>query len=138
MIVTHYSRVAVIVIDVPADRHAPELGFWRAASGAELVPFEQYPEYHGARLPGQDMGLLVQRMGDGEPRVHIDIHTDDLEAEVARLEQLGAHRIRQVDRWWVMRDPAGLVFCVVPDPPGTLTEQNATCWDPRDHDRRAG
>jgi glyoxalase superfamily protein len=127
--VTHYSRVAAIVIDVPDEQHAGELGFWRAASGAALTRYEQYPEYHGARLHGQSLGLLVQRLGDGEPRVHIDIHTDDLEAEVARLERLGAERVRRVNKWWVMRDPAGLMFCVVTDPPGSLTEHNAHRWD---------
>ena len=31
--------------------------------------------------------------------------------------------------YWQLLDPAGLVFCVVPDPPGTLTEDNAQRWD---------
>ena len=61
--------------------------------------------------------------------MHVDIHTDDLEAEVARLEGLGAQRVERVAHWWVMRDPAGLPFCVLPDPPGTLTEDNAQRWD---------
>ena len=46
--------------------------------------------------------------------MHLDIHTDDLDAEVARLEKLGAERVQQVHGWWVMRDPAGLLFCVLP------------------------
>jgi hypothetical protein len=29
----------------------------------------------------------------------------------------------------VMRDPAGLTFCIVPDPPGTLNDDNAQRWD---------
>jgi hypothetical protein len=31
--------------------------------------------------------------------------------------------------WWVMRDPAGLPFCVLPEPPGSLNDQNARRWD---------
>src|SRR5690349_21106117 len=119
-VVTHYSRVAAIVIDVPDQQHAGELGSWRAASGQALTRVEQYPEYHGARLHGQTRGRLVRGLGAGEPRVHIDIHTDAREAGVARLERLGAERVRRVNKWWVMRDPAGLMFCVVTDPPGTL------------------
>jgi hypothetical protein len=33
----------------------------------------------GARLQGQDIGLLVQRLGDGTARVHVDIHTGTLD-----------------------------------------------------------
>jgi hypothetical protein len=120
----------MIVIDVPDADHDEELAFWDTATGAKLARGEEFPEYHGGRLPGANgAALLVQRLGDGEARVHIDIHTDDLEAEVARLEQAGATRVRQAGPWWIMRDPAGLVFCVVPDPPGVLTEDNAQRWD---------
>ena len=45
-----------------------------------------------------------------------------------RLERLGAERVQSVHSWQVMRDPAGLLFCVVPDPPGTLNEGNAHRW----------
>jgi hypothetical protein len=49
-------------------------------------------EYHGAFLRGNDLMLLMQRLESGAPRVHLDIHTDDLDAEVARLERLAAKR----------------------------------------------
>jgi hypothetical protein len=52
-------------------------------------------------LPGHDLMLLVQRLDAGAPRVHLDIHTDDLDAEVSRLERLGAERVRKVQSWWV-------------------------------------
>jgi len=70
--------------------------------------------------------VFVQEI-EGDPRVHLDIETDDVEAEVARLEGLGAVRARKMNGYWIMRDPAGLVFCVVPpqtpDFPG-----DATVW----------
>ena len=47
------------------------------------------------------------------PCYHLDVETDDVEAEVARLEALGADWVEQIRTWWVMRDPAGLLFCVV-------------------------
>jgi len=127
--VTHYSRIYKIVIDVPPADHDRELGFWRGASGRPLDPGTRYPEYHGSELHSPELALLVQRLGEGPARVHVDIHTDDLEAEVARLEGLGAQRVERMNHWWVMRDPAGLPFCVLPDPPGTLTEDNAQRWD---------
>jgi predicted enzyme related to lactoylglutathione lyase len=127
--VAHYSKLSKIVIDVPAADHDRELAFWSAATGEPLAQFDRYPEYHGATLPGQELGLLIQRLGDGPGRVHIDIHTDDLAAEIARLEKLGAEVVQQAHSWWVMRDPAGLVFCVIPERPGTLDDSNAQRWD---------
>jgi hypothetical protein len=76
-----------------------------------------------------EFAMLVQQLGDGASRVHLDIHTSDLEAEVTRLERLGATRIRQAHTWWIMEDPAGLRFCVIPDQPGHLNETNAQRWD---------
>jgi hypothetical protein len=45
--------------------------------------------------------------------VHLDIETDDVDAEVARLEKLGARRIEKVHTWMVMEAPTGQRFCVV-------------------------
>jgi hypothetical protein len=94
-----------------------------------LIQFDRHPEYHGAELRGQELGLLIQRLGGGPARVHLDIHTDDPAAEIARLEKLGAELVQQVHAWCVMRDPAGLLFCVVPEPPGSLNDSNAQRWD---------
>jgi hypothetical protein len=126
--VAHFSRVATVVIDVPDGDHDRELTFWEAATGQRL-PQLDYPEYHGARLHGQDIGLLVQRLGEGTARVHLDVHTDDVDAEVKRLEHLGAQRVQRAHTWWVMRDPAGMLFCVIPDPGGTLNDSNARRWE---------
>jgi hypothetical protein len=127
--VTHFSRLSKIVIDVPPQVHDAELAFWQEVTGEQLVHYTRYPEYHGGRLHGEDLGLLVQRLDHGEARVHVDIHTDDLDAEVTRLERAGAERVQQIHQWWVMRDPAGILFCVIPEEPGTLTETNAWRWD---------
>lgn len=126
---THYSRIDKIVIDVPAFAHDRELAFWRNATGGETGHSGRYPEFHWARLPGQAIAMLIQRLDEGPGRVHLDIHTDDLDAEVARLEALGAERVRQVHNWWIMRDPAGLLFCVVSEEPGRLNDDNARRWD---------
>jgi hypothetical protein len=125
----HFSRLDKIVIDVAPGDHDREVAFWSGATGRPLSQGAQHPQYHWAEIPGQDVGLLVQRLDDGVSRVHVDIHTTDVDAEVARLEQLGATRIRQVHSWWIMQDPAGLQFCVVPDSDARLTDDNAVRWD---------
>jgi hypothetical protein len=125
---SHYSRVLKVVIDAPPGLHDQELAFWQGALGQEL-PGIYSAEYHGAFLCGHDLMLLMQRLGTGAARVHLDIHTDDLDAEMARLEQLGAERVQKVQTWWVMRDPAGLLFSVLPMSPGSLNDENAQRWE---------
>ena len=115
-----------IVIDVPSEHHADEVAFWTGATGKDFVRLS-HPEYHGARLTST-LVLLVQELGEGAPRVHIDIHTDDVDAEVARLTELGASQVDRLTDWVVMRDPAGLPFCVVKAPPGALDDGPAVTW----------
>lgn len=71
----------------------------------------------------------MQRLGEGTARIHLDIYTDDLDAEVQRLEHLDAQRVEQARTWWVMRDPVGLLFCVIPEPDGTLDDSNSRRWE---------
>lgn len=127
---SHRSLITAIVIDVPGDRHADEVAFWSGATGKELRRLS-HAEYHGARLTPA-LVLLVQELGDGAPRVHIDIHTDDVAAEVARLESLGATQLDRQEQWVVMRDPAGLPFCIVEAQPGELDRPEAVEWPDTD------
>ena len=125
---THHSRLCKIVIDAPPETHDREVAFWRDALGLPLKHFEQFPDFHGAHLTAdRSIGLLLQHLGDGPAKVHLDIHTDDRAAEVARLEKLGAVLVHDGEHWAIMRDPAGLVFCVVPD--RSVNETNARAWD---------
>ncbi|MEU2514623.1 VOC family protein [Streptomyces syringium] len=69
---------------------------------------------HGRRLLFQD----VPEGKEGKNRLHIDVHSEPggLDGLVARLEALGATRVREVDQgpaghWWIMRDPEGNEFC---------------------------
>ncbi|WP_329851106.1 VOC family protein [Stenotrophomonas pavanii] len=110
----HQSRLAGFIIDcqdMPADEAAR---FWAAALGlqAQAARAEGRAEY--ADLLGAPAGLdvEVQRV-DHPSRVHLDIESDDIDAEADRLEKLGARRIGFVKRWWVMEAPSGHRFCVV-------------------------
>ena len=58
----HYSRLDKIVIDVAPDDHDAELAFWAGAIGPPLIQSERYAEYHSGEIPGQDIGILVQRL----------------------------------------------------------------------------
>lgn len=109
----HHSRLACLVIDCKTDNLGRETDFW---SGALGLPVKDLPEGDPAYAvlqegPGQPK-ILLQAV-EHESRVHLDIETDDIEAEVKRLEKLGAKRISFVKRWCVMEAPSGQRFCVV-------------------------
>jgi predicted enzyme related to lactoylglutathione lyase len=70
---------------------------------------------------GQQPKLLLQRVAEpksGKNRMHFDIETPTVDAEVVRLEALGARRLEpdaveeHGSRWVVMADPEGNEFCV--------------------------
>lgn len=65
---------------------------------------------------------------DHSSRVHLDIETDDIDAEVARLEGLGATRVRKVRSFWVMEAPTGHRFCVV-RPQREDFDEKANAWE---------
>jgi hypothetical protein len=73
-----------------------------------------------------EMKILVQAVKH-ERSVHLNIETDDAEAEAARLEELGAKRIKKIKTWWVMEAPTGQRFCVV-QPRRVDFEAKANVW----------
>jgi len=110
----HKSRFSNIVIDCETGEvdHAAE--FWSQALGQACAPLDDPTDasYRQLNTPPDQPLMLVQAV-DHPSRVHIDIETDDIEAEVRRLEALGARRVAFVKRWWVMEAPTGHRFCVV-------------------------
>jgi predicted enzyme related to lactoylglutathione lyase len=113
----HRSLLSTFMIYVPSADLDATVAFWSGALGATPTQTKM-PQYHILDDAAPPNRVVIQDSGPGEARIHFDIHTDDLEAEVARLEALGA---TVVDRQWVdhpgswiiMRDPAGMEFCVV-------------------------
>jgi predicted enzyme related to lactoylglutathione lyase len=111
----HHSRLCTIVIDCKADDLADAATFWSHALGKSIVTLDEDGDGKYARLATADDEpiVLLQRVAH-ESRVHLDIETDDIEAEAQRLEKLGATRVSHVaDRWWVMQAPSGHRFCVI-------------------------
>jgi hypothetical protein len=106
----HRSRLAGFIIDCKdADLDASSR-FWSAALAMPIV--RAHDPYVTLDASALDLDVEVQRV-DHESRVHLDIETDDIDAEAARLEALGARRIGRVKTWWVMEAPTGQRFCIV-------------------------
>ena len=110
----HTSRLAGFIIDCNTDDLAAAADFWGQALRMDVhrLPAEEGEKY--MRLDDGDgrLHIEVQKV-DHPSRVHLDLKSDDVEAEVARLEALGARRIGKVHTWCVMEAPTGQRFCVV-------------------------
>lgn len=111
----HRSRLAGFIIDCQTDDLDAAAAFWGQALGMRIddpdagdVP-GTYAKFGGTR---DELVIEVQKV-DHPSRVHLDIETDDIDAEVARLEKLGAKKVAFLKRWWVMEAPTGQRFCVV-------------------------
>jgi len=125
----HHSRLCSLQIDCNVEDIDAAARFWAAALGQPVDM--NHPGSRGyyrqlATLPDQPM-VQLQRV-EHESRVHLDIETDDIEAEVARLEKLGATVFKRLERWVVMQAPTGQRFCVVRvQRPGFA--ENANRWE---------
>jgi catechol 2,3-dioxygenase-like lactoylglutathione lyase family enzyme len=122
----HHSRLAGFIIDCQTDDLQEAADFWSAALGYERVATPG-DKYEGLQTPDREPYLEVQTV-DHESRIHLDIETDDIEAEVGRLEALGAKRVTAVESWVVMQAPTGQRFCVVRHG-HKYFDETANCWD---------
>jgi predicted enzyme related to lactoylglutathione lyase len=109
----HKSRLAGFIIDCQTNDLEEATRFWSAALGLKVKPgAPPDPLYRTLDTAPDQVHLEVQQVRHSS-RVHLDIETDDVEAEVQRLEKLGARRIGAVKTWYVMEAPTGQLFCVV-------------------------
>jgi predicted enzyme related to lactoylglutathione lyase len=127
-VVSHRSRLAGALIDVPGADYDREVTFWATALDRPAEVEADDPDYSSLGEPTPGVELMVQAVGDPSPRIHLDIETDDIEAEVARLIALGATEVERIQSWVVMRDPVGTVFCVVRVQIPAVFEASATTW----------
>ena len=124
----HRSRLSNVVVDCSQASFEAGTQFWAEALGRPLMPRnERYATLKGR--VGGEAGTLIgfQKDADGAPTIHLDIETDDVEAEVARLEKLGARIKRRVRGHVIMQAPSGHAFCVVPVQRGDFPA-GATEW----------
>lgn len=111
------SRIYTVTIDCADPARLAEFWStvldWRIDSDGDEDQVSIEPE------DDADKALLFLRVPDrrtGKNRIHFDLAPDDQDAEVARLEQLGASRIdigQGEKTWVVMGDPEGNEFCVL-------------------------
>ncbi len=111
---THKSKLCGFIIDCRTDDLGAAAEFWGRALGMEVrqLPAEEGEKYVRLIDRNSELHIEVQKV-DHPSRVHLDIEADDIEAEVRRLEALGAKRVAQIHSWWVMEAPTGHRFCVV-------------------------
>lgn len=123
----HKSRLGNIVIDCHTDDLLAEARFWSAALG---YPVQQSPDIASNFVqlitPDDDVKVIIQRVSH-EARAHLDIETDSIALEVARLESLGAQVVSRKDKWVVMQAPTGHKFCVGSPYRGGF-DQSANIW----------
>lgn len=129
----HRSRLCSLIIDCKTDDIGAAARFWSQALGR---PIDARPVSDGAAPVGDKyVGLitaedepvvLLQRV-DHDSRIHLDIESDDIEAEVRRLEALGAKKITVIRTWVVMEAPTGQRFCVIRPQRGAIGP-HANTW----------
>lgn len=113
-------RIDCLTIDCSDPQRLAD--FWSPALGWPVVFADEYeiaiaaPDGQGSGVPD----LLFLRVADskqGKNRLHLDLRPGDRDAEVARLESLGASRVEigqnGDESWVVMADPEGNEFCVL-------------------------
>ena len=125
----HRSRLGGLVIDCQGADLDEAGRFWGGLFGYEAFRDPEDPDsekYRTLLTPPGEVLMLLQDVAHSS-RVHLDIETDDLEAEAVRLEALGAKRIARIRDWQVMEAPTGHRFCLVP-PQREGFEEQATVW----------
>ncbi len=122
----HHSRLCSIIIDCNTDDLEAAARSWSQALERPYKP-DNDAKYMDLQTADDEPIVMVQKV-DHPSRVHLDIESDDVEAEVRRLEALGARRIEAIKTWVVMEAPTGQRFCVVrPQRHGKLGP-NANAW----------
>ena len=122
----HKSRLGVLVIDCETDKLDDAARFWSATFGYRAEADAKFPENVTLATPDGEPRIVLQAVAH-DSRIHMDLETDDKEAEARRLEALGAVREADVRNWIIMRAPTGHRFCLV-GPQRRDFEQNATTW----------
>ena len=125
----HRSRFAGIIIDCKTDDLDAAADFWSEALGYPRKGRQEGDgDIYATLLPPERETYVEIQQVKHDSRVHLDIEADDIEAEVARLEALGARRLEQIRDWWVMQAPTGQRFCVVP-PANKHFSATANTWE---------
>lgn len=122
----HKSRLGNVIIDCQTDDLRREAEFWGAALGGPASRHSNDGRYIDLQGDAGDPQVILQKV-DHPSRIHIDIETDDIEAEVNRLQKLGAVIVEKMERWTIMEAPSKHRFCIV-GPVREDFEEHANSW----------
>src|ERR1700753_1959854 len=102
----HRSRMVGFIIDCQTQDLEGASNFWGGALGMTVKPFpgDEGDTYMQLVDPLRRLHIEVQTVTHPS-RVHLDIESDDIDAEGRRLEKLGAVRVAKVKTWWVREAP---------------------------------
>ncbi|MFI1988733.1 VOC family protein [Actinoplanes sp. NPDC020271] len=124
----HRSRLFGMLVDTPASSAPAAADFWAAALGGSAHQSVDEPEY--TRITGTVDGFaMVVQSVDDQARIHLDIETDDVQAESERLLALGATLVTDNGGHKILRAPGGHLLCVVPvQSPADIFTTTAQSW----------
>ena len=122
----HHSRFCTVIIDCQTNDLATAASFWSKAFGRDTKP-DSSINYIPLGMK-DDEPLCEVQLVPHESRVHLDIETDDIDAEVKRLTALGATEVERIRTWVVMQAPTGQRFCVL-RPQSKGFPGNANRWE---------
>ncbi len=108
----HKSRLGAVIIDCQTDDLEAAAEFWSEALGGTIFRKPDSDRYIELRGDPADTHVILQRV-EHPSWIHIDIETDDIAAEVQRLERLGASVVERMEKWTVMQAPSGHRFCII-------------------------
>ena len=123
----HKSRLGTLIVDCQTDDLEREAEFWAAALGCMAESPNEAGRYVDVHSDPADPHIILQQV-EHPSRIHIDIETDDIAAEVKRLEALGATVVEIMERWTVMEAPSKHRFCII----GVRRDgfdENANVWE---------
>ncbi len=118
------QRVDQVCLDVPAPLLDAERAFWSALTGWAARTGSR-PEFTVLERPaGVPLRVMLQRLGDDDPRTSVGAHLDvacgpTRTAVAAEHRALGAAHVAEGHGWTVLRDPAGLPYCLTGRDPVT-------------------
>jgi predicted enzyme related to lactoylglutathione lyase len=125
----HHSRLCAMLIDCKTADLDEAARFWAQALGRPVDPEQpgSRGNYRMLETPPGEPIVQIQRV-QHESRAHLDSEADDIPAEIARVEKLGAKVIERLERWVVMQAPTGQRFCIVRVQRSSYPK-NANRWD---------
>jgi predicted enzyme related to lactoylglutathione lyase len=110
----HHSRLSTFVLDCQVEDLKASVDFWSKALGKPVASYDDDGDGKYATLEvATDEPMLLLQKVEHASRIHLDIESDDVDAEADRLEKLGARKIEKIRTWWVLEAPSGHRFCVV-------------------------